>query len=81
MGHEDVINRLIVAGVDVDVRDSEGNTPLLDAVLAKQVKTVRFLVSWNANPLLVNRRGLYPLKAANDDEIIHILNSAMLKEE
>ena len=49
-GHADVIRVLVESGIDKDIVDSRGNTPLYIAVLSKKVSSVHELLELGANP-------------------------------
>ena len=56
---------LVGAGVDVDCRDRNGQTPLMLATAAGFVHTSRFLVELGADPHAIDAQGRTPLELAN----------------
>lgn len=49
-GNNEIIVKLLDAGMDVDIPDEDGCTPLSEAVGSKQVETVKLLISKAADP-------------------------------
>jgi ankyrin repeat protein len=72
---------LIGTGVDVNCRDSEGQTPLMLATAAGFVHTSRFLVELGADVHASNARGRTPLNLANSATVAEITAAAEALEE
>ena len=53
----DIYKNLIKAGVELNVRDSDGNTPLLIACQQSDEKTVRYLLKAGADFTITNNKG------------------------
>ncbi|KAI9785157.1 MAG: Set3 complex subunit with deacetylase activity, meiotic-specific repressor of sporulation proteins [Geoglossum umbratile] len=60
-GHVDVVEALLQAGCDVDCRNNEKDTPLIDAIENSRLEVVKLLLKYGANPRLVNAKGFEPL--------------------
>lgn len=54
-----------------------GNTPLHEAAKVNNYEIVKLLISYNANPLLVNKNGLRPIQLTNESNIIKVLSESM----
>lgn len=59
--HEEMIQYLCERGANVDTLDHAGRTPLLIAVLRKNIGAVRILTAWGANPNIADTRGRTPV--------------------
>lgn len=53
----DAVQRLLVAGAEVDARDKDSLTPLMLACMNLQEQNIRLLVQAGANPQLRNAAG------------------------
>ena len=58
------IKMLVEKGADVDHQNKWGNTPLMMAVIYKDLDLVKFLISKGADPNIKNRKGLSPTDLA-----------------
>lgn len=58
--HHSLEEDLIAGGVDIDVRDSTGNTPLSWAVQRQDTVAVDLLLKYKANPNIANNQGCTP---------------------
>ncbi len=77
-GRIDTIEKLILQGEDIDLRDERGCTPLHFAVVARQREAVAVLVGNGADPNSHNDRGDTPLHLATanrDDALVQYLLS------
>jgi ankyrin repeat protein len=69
-GSVEAVNRLIDAGVAVDVtEDTKGQTPLMFAAALDRVDVVRALLARGADPEVETRIIDYPAMAARDDQL------------
>lgn len=62
---ENIAEVFLQNGVDVDVRDSKGNTALLWAARTGNHKVIKYLLSKGADPLAQNKAGESALDAAS----------------
>lgn len=72
----DIIPLLLRWGADINHRDSDGNTPLIQAVSDQQRVLAKFLIANGADVNSVNNRGERPLDIANrlqNGDIIRLL--------
>jgi len=79
----DVIPSLIRAGADVNVRDTDGSTPLQAASAGGHKDVVDLLIAKGANIEAQNKRGSTPLQAASSGghkDIVEILKKHGAKE-
>lgn len=79
MGHNEIVLKLLKAGIKVDVLDPDRCTPLLGAVGDGRIETVKLLLEKGADPNRADRFGLTPKILAlrrNNEEIIALLNNA-----
>jgi ankyrin repeat protein len=72
------IPKLVSAGIEVDVRDDEGMTPIMAAAEKGREATVHVLISEGANLSLKNKQGKNASTLARENG--HIKTSAMLEE-
>lgn len=56
-GKNDIIEKLLFLGFDIDSRDNEGQTPLMTAALCNQPESFRFLIEKGSDPLLKDNDG------------------------
>lgn len=63
-GKTDILRTLVDYFDNVDIRDEQGNTPLLYATMAGNINSVRSLLFMDADPNIKNYRGTTPLYAA-----------------
>ena len=80
-GHVQIVKLLIDAGARLDVKNNEGDTPLIDAVENSHTDVVELLLSQpDLNPWHENSRGSRALDLVNDDEekqkIVQMLTTA-----
>lgn len=61
---EELAQLLLAHGADVNARDNDGNTPLLDAALSNQREIVKLLLANGADVNAKNKNGLSPLDMA-----------------
>lgn len=81
MGFEDIVKFLLESNADVDTRNIDKETPLIDAVENGHVEVVRLLLENGANPRLGNAKGdepyeLVPLDDPNHAELRRLLADA-----
>jgi ankyrin repeat protein len=83
VGHRDesvaIARRLIAAGANVDARDDDGRTALIDAAAAGNVPLARLLIEAGAEPGAVDRRGQSALTEAEkngDAELVQLITAA-----
>ncbi|KAI9770104.1 MAG: Set3 complex subunit with deacetylase activity, meiotic-specific repressor of sporulation proteins [Geoglossum simile] len=67
-GHVDTVEALLQAGCDVDCRNNEKDTPLIDAIENSRLEVVKLLLKYGANPRLVNAKGFEPLDILEADQ-------------
>ncbi|KAH0559577.1 hypothetical protein GP486_003905 [Trichoglossum hirsutum] len=85
-GHVNAVEALLQAGCDVDCRNNEKDTPLIDAIENSRLEVVRLLLRYGANPRLVNAKGFEPLDILDPDQenyhaIKHELERARCRTE
>ena len=56
----EIVHILIEAGADVDVRDAEGKTPLINATITGCKPIIGSLIAAGANPLIKDKEGRMP---------------------
>lgn len=67
LGHEDIVEHLLLSGVDPDTRDRDnGYTPLISAAITKHMDVMRKLLQHSANP---------SLQAWNGDTALHLIST------
>ena len=57
MGHLEEVERLLEQGVDINCKNSIGNTPLMEAVRTGQAEMVRLLLNSGADTVVTNYYG------------------------
>ncbi|KAH0541353.1 hypothetical protein FGG08_004191 [Glutinoglossum americanum] len=67
-GYVDAVEALLQAGCDVDCRNNEKDTPLIDAIENSRLEVVKLLLKYGANPRLVNAKGDEPLDILDPDQ-------------
>jgi len=68
-GHVEIVKLLINAGAKLDVKNREGDTPLIDAVENSHSDVVELLLAQpDLNPWHLNHRGYRAFNLVNDDE-------------
>jgi uncharacterized protein len=75
-GDIELVSRLLDSGIDVNIQEKHGRTPLMDAVINKNEELVKILVQRGANVNLQDARGLSALHFASQNyqlEIIRVL--------
>jgi hemoglobin len=80
-GHAQVAEALLNAGANIDIRDSNGVTPLLRAVNCVRADVVQLLISRGANPMLADKQGVTPMAAARKPELVEALKRALPEAE
>jgi ankyrin repeat protein len=79
-GHVDTVEALLQAGCDVDCRNNEKDTPLIDAIENSRLEVVKLLLKYGANPRLVNAKGFEPLDILEaDQDDYHAIKSELEK--
>src|SRR5574343_355343 len=56
-GHDDIVRLLLRAGVNPNIQDSDGNTPLILAVRYGQINATKELLRFCADTTIVNNSG------------------------
>lgn len=56
-GSNDIIEKLLFLGLDIDSRDNKGQTPLMTAALCNRPESFRFLIEKGSDPLLKDNDG------------------------
>jgi ankyrin repeat protein len=84
-GYVDIVKFLLENGCDVDTRNIDKDTALIDAVENGHVEVIKLLLDHGANPRLGNRKGdepyeLVPLDDENYQEIRTLLAAAKDKK-
>ncbi len=59
-GHVKIVEKLIAAGMKVDILSIDNTTPLAESVANKQLESVKLLLAKGAKPLLADKFGLTP---------------------
>lgn len=62
------IDKALAAGADINVTDSTGKTPLIQAVIAGQINTVKYLLSKGASWTIKDNAGKTALDYARDNK-------------
>ena len=76
MGNIDKVKALLDQGIDVDIKDKAGMTPLLLAISNKHNEVAKFLIERGADVNAGNRQGIVPLYRAlwnQDLEMVKLL--------
>ncbi len=81
-GHDDLLMRLISVGADVNLRDADGDTPLL---FSEQVSTYEILVANGADPTARNSAGQGIVEKVSEDEneemIEYLIGKGILNDQ
>ena len=64
IGNVELVKQLLSAGVDIDLKNKAGGTPLHAASVNGRIEVVKLLISKRANVNAQNRRGVTPLSFA-----------------
>jgi hypothetical protein len=64
IGNVELVKQLLSAGVDIDLKNKAGGTPLHAASVNGRIEVVKLLISKLANVNAQNRRGVTPLSFA-----------------
>lgn len=76
----DIAETLLLAGADVNIRNSEnGRVPLAEAIYREDVEQVKLLLQYGANVNICDNRGMPPIRWAifrNNIELVKILLEA-----
>ena len=78
-----LVQALLDRGANVNVRDLDDATPLINAVRLGRVQTVRLLLSHHADPNITYGNGITPLALARekgDQKLVQMLKQAGAKE-
>lgn len=76
-----VVEKLLqLPGIDVNMRDRDGNTPLLLAVTLDNGELVELLLKHGANPNIVNNNGKTPLSVTQSQQVIDLLEGYGARE-
>lgn len=67
-GFEEIVEFLLLKGAEVNARNVDKDTPLLDAVENGHVEVVRLLLKYGANPRLANAKGDEPYEMVHPDD-------------
>jgi ankyrin repeat protein len=67
-----IVKERIACGLNIDKKDTSGNTALKDAVLYNKIEIVEFLIKKGANVNTQNEAGISPLMLASRDNLIEI---------
>lgn len=69
------IEMLLVEGVEVDIEDKYGNTPLMEAVYAHgdHMSSIKLLLEAGANPDINNKFGISPYSLAADSGRVDVV--------
>lgn len=77
LGPNSLLRNLIEKGADVNIKDSNGNSPLHKAVMTNELKVVEFLLKNGANVNEPNGKNEYPihlaLKRSPSDHFVDVL--------
>jgi len=65
-GNNEIIEKLINAGMNVNVLDEDDSIPLCEAIVNKRVETVKILLEKGSNPLFPDEFGITPKDLALD---------------
>jgi hypothetical protein len=60
----EAVQQSFSAGIDINIQDAEGNTPLFEASAKGSLEVLRYLLDKGANPEIANHAGHTPLMAA-----------------
>ncbi len=71
-GNKEELLKLLNTGVDVNVQEKHGRTPLMDAVINKNTEIVRMIIQRGANVNLQDSRGLSALHFAAQNYLLDI---------
>lgn len=76
---QECVEFLLLSGVDINLQNEVGDTPLHRAVIYGFSDTIKFLIANNADPTIMNNNGMTPgalAKAYLRDEIADFLQSS-----
>lgn len=79
-GHDEIMRKLIAAGMKVSIADSDKCTPLFEAVANKRPESVKILLEKGADPTHSNKFGLTPEEIAlnyGTEEIKALIRNAI----
>ncbi len=62
LGIQSAVETLLAKGVDVNIQDEQGNTPLYDAIRERQVDIIRLLLEKQAHANCKNKQGQTPMQ-------------------
>ncbi|XP_061588327.1 oxysterol-binding protein-related protein 1-like [Cololabis saira] len=80
LGHRDVVEALLKAGVSVNLQDNMGDTPLHKAASTGRKEIVLLLLRYDACASIINGTAQIPKDVTEDDEIITMLEAAERRE-
>ena len=79
MGQEDIVSFLLGSGADINLADSNGETPLLAAIREKSTKTINQLLSKRADVSYEDKSGYNALHVAVQSGVQEVVQKILGK--
>jgi len=79
LGNVEKIRIFLNSGIDPNIADKNGNTPLLVATKYKKMRAINFLLVKGANPNIANKKGITPLHIAIDNNDYKLVRNLLLR--
>lgn len=79
-GHDDVIDVLLNAGIDVDAVTDDGRTALYQSALRGHAECVELLLKNGANPLAKTKEDKTPSQVTTNQQIVELLQQPPAKK-
>ena len=79
VGNIEKIRVFLNTGIDPNIVDKNGNTPLLVATKYRKARAINFLLVRGANPNIANKKGITPLHIAIDNNDYKLVRNLILR--
>lgn len=75
--NQDAVRQLLEAGANPDIRNLQGDTPLMTALAHDDLESAQALLDFNADPTLVNTRGQAALDICTSLDAMQLVQKAL----